>query len=113
MRLSNGLYWDARVIVKDLMGSLGLKQSLLDLGLPSITKLVKFDHLIAQGDTHGNWPLTNRNEPAVSSMQTQMLTYGHEHYMVSVITSSLFIIHFALQISHSLSAQNGALHYAG
>lgn len=45
---------DARVIVKHLMVPLGLKQSLLDLGLPSITKLVKFDCLITKGDPHGN-----------------------------------------------------------
>jgi hypothetical protein len=76
---------DARVIVKDLMVPFGLKPSLLDLGLPSVTTLVKFDVDISQSFTHtpGNWPLTARQEPAVASKRAQTLTYGEEHYTVS------------------------------
>jgi hypothetical protein len=77
---------DARVIVKDLMGPLGLKQSLLDMGLPSITRLIHLDVGPAKALTYhrGDWPLTSTREPAVASMRAQTLTYGHDHYLVSL-----------------------------
>jgi hypothetical protein len=80
---------DARVIVKDLMVPLGLKQSLLELGLPSITRLIKFDLDPTQSLAHNrrDWPLTQRQEPAVASMRAQTLTYGKDHYLVSVLQS--------------------------
>jgi len=76
---------DARVIVKDLMVPLGLKPSLLELGLPSITRLIRFDVDKTEPFTHnrGNWPLTKRREPAVASTRAQTLTFGSDHYLVS------------------------------
>ncbi len=76
---------DARVITKDLMGPFGLKRSLLELGLPSITKLLTFDKNISQDFAHhpANWPLNKSNEPAVASRHAQTLTYGEDHWMVS------------------------------
>ena len=48
----------------------GLKQSLLDLGLPSITRLLKFDSDITSSFLHdpGSWPLTACKEPGIASM---------------------------------------------
>jgi hypothetical protein len=77
---------DARVITKHLMGPLGLKRSLLELGLPSITKVLNFEENIAKTFAHhpANWPLTDSNEPAVASERTQILTFGKEHFVVSL-----------------------------
>ena len=87
---------DARVIVKDLMVPFGLKQSLLDLGLPSITRLLKFDSDITSSFLRdpGSWPLTACKEPGIASMQAQTLTYGHDHYAVSPIFTRPLGKHF-------------------
>jgi hypothetical protein len=77
---------DARVITQALMGKFGLKQSLLKLGLPSVIRLVDFKNDISHAfvNNPANWPLTATHEPAMASKRVQMLTYGYEHYLVSL-----------------------------
>jgi hypothetical protein len=60
---------DARVIVKSLMGPFGLKQSLLELGMPAITTAITFDDQLTNVVIFkkANWPLTDRGEPAIAS----------------------------------------------
>jgi hypothetical protein len=76
---------DARVIVKGLMEPFCLKRSLLEQGLPSLTKLIRFDQSISEQFAHtpANWPLTSDNEPAVASKRCQVLTFGKDHFLVS------------------------------
>jgi hypothetical protein len=76
---------DARVIVKGLMEPFCLKRSLLEQGLPSLSKLIRFDGNISEQFAHtpANWPLTHNNEPAVASQRCQILTFGKHHFLVS------------------------------
>ena len=76
---------DARVITTDLMGPMGLKRSLMELGLPAITSLLNFDRSITKdGFTfkRANCPLDKQNGPAVASKRAQILTYGPDHFLV-------------------------------
>jgi hypothetical protein len=77
---------DARVIVKSLMGPFGLKRSLLELGMPAITTAITFDEQSTNAVSFkkANWPLTDRGEPAIASGRAQYLTYGEDHFKVSV-----------------------------
>ena len=78
---------DARVITNDLMGPFCLKRSLIELGLPSISKALNFDKSIALEFAHhpANWPLNKFGEPAVASKRSQVLTFGQDHFMVRVL----------------------------
>jgi hypothetical protein len=78
---------DARVIVKSLMGPLGLKRSLLELGMPAIMTAITFDDqsMNAVSFKKANWPLTDRKAPAIASGRAQCLSYGEEQFKVSII----------------------------
>jgi hypothetical protein len=78
---------DARVIVKSLMGPLGLKRSLLELGMPAITTAITFDDQSTNAVSFkkANWPLTDRKVPAIASGRAQCLSYGEEQFKVSVV----------------------------
>ena len=75
---------DGKVIVRALMGHYGLKRSLLELGLPAITRSIQFeDHMTTSFNlTRADWPVT-RGLLAVASKRAQVLTYGEDHYKAS------------------------------
>jgi hypothetical protein len=74
---------DMRTITKYSMEPFGLKPSLMELGLPSMTHV---DFFSKDGNVFAlspsEWPLTPSKEPAVASKRTQILTYGQDHYNV-------------------------------
>jgi hypothetical protein len=77
---------DARVITKNLMEPFGLKHSLIELGLPSITKAINLNNSLSKSFPHREqWPLTASGEPAVASKKSLILTFGNDQYTVSDI----------------------------
>jgi hypothetical protein len=78
---------DPRSITTDLMGPLGLRKSLVEKGLPTLTTKFTFDLDLANGfsSNPSQWPLNSNNEPAIASKRVQLLTYGEAHYMVRTI----------------------------
>jgi hypothetical protein len=93
---------DVRTITKHSMEPFGLKPSLMELGLPSITNVDFFSN---DGNVFAlqpsEWPLTPSKEPAIASKRTQILTYGQDHYNVSMSYSiRLQVTVLTMHISH-------------
>jgi hypothetical protein len=75
---------DARVIVRRLMGHFGLRTSLLEQGLPTLTRAIDWNNPVLDTFTQPkHWPTTKDREPAEASKRCQMATYGLEHWLVS------------------------------
>jgi hypothetical protein len=74
---------DARVIVRRLMGHFGLRTSLLEQGLPSVTNSIEWNKGLEFFTVAKEWPLTTDNDPAEASKRCQIDTYGETHWLVS------------------------------
>ncbi len=85
---------DSRVLTKTLMGPFGLSRSLIELGLPAITT-IDFNTHLSRHFAHNPalWPLTSSREPAVASKRALSLTYGDDHFYVSIKSHFLHSAH--------------------
>jgi hypothetical protein len=77
---------NAKVIATSLMGPLWLSHSLLNDGLPTlsrdIVRIISGDSVEVLIHTH-LWPINGQYKiPVIASKKSQILTYGLEHYTV-------------------------------
>ena len=83
---------DSRLIVTTLMAPFCLKRSLMEQGLPSLSKSISLNkHLAKYFTIHpDHWPCTPTGEPGIASKRCQVLTYGIPHFLVRLQSPPLF-----------------------